>query len=274
MTKRALLVGINYGGTENELNGCINDVINMRRVLIERYQYLPENIVVLRDDISDGLLKPTRANIVTNLRQLVSLSHNSSEIWVHYSGHGSTIRDTNGDEKSGKDSVIVPVDYETTGVISDDTLFNIIRTSSCPTIAIFDSCNSGTICDLQWSFPRKIRKKRTIFKRIKNNKKRVPNRSIFTMSGSRDYQTSADVYDKQNKAYGGALTNALLQCMQNLQYNGNIFTLYSSTCNLLKKEGFSQIPLLSASSASPNFTLTGTKPLQYQSPKQLSMQFH
>jgi len=26
MTKRALLVGINYRGTRSELNGCINDV--------------------------------------------------------------------------------------------------------------------------------------------------------------------------------------------------------------------------------------------------------
>ena len=274
MTKRALLIGINYHGTSDKLNGCINDVINIRKVLIERYQYLPENVVVLRDDSNDSQLKPTRANIITNLRQLISLSRDSSEIWIHYSGHGSRIKDTNGDEKSGKDSVIIPLDYKTTGVIRDDTLLNLIRSSSCPTIAIFDSCNSGTICDLQWSFPCKMRKKRTKFKRIKNNKKWIPNRSIFTISGSRDYQTSADIYDNQFKAYGGAFTNALLQCMQNLNYNGNIFTLYSSTCKLLKTRGFSQIPHLSASSPSPYFILNDKKRSYSQFSKQLSMIFH
>jgi hypothetical protein len=280
MVKRALLIGINYLGTSNQLNGCINDVLNIRKVLIERYQYLPENIVVLRDDISDSTLKPTGANILLNLRQLISLSSRSSEIWVHYSGHGSTIRDTNGDEASGRDSVIVPLDYQNSGVISDDTLSTIVRSSACPSIMMFDSCNSGTICDLQWSFQCNTRKKRLTFQRTKNNQLVTSNRSIFTMSGSRDNQTSADAYDSITKSYGGAFTTALLQCMRDLQYNGNIFTLYSSTCNLLKQRGFSQVPILSSSSATPNFSITGRKGVirlnryRRQLPKVLSMQFH
>ena len=30
MTKKALLIGINYKNTENELNGCINDIQNIK----------------------------------------------------------------------------------------------------------------------------------------------------------------------------------------------------------------------------------------------------
>jgi len=280
MTKRALLIGINYIGTANQLRGCINDVANMREVLIGHYHYLPENIVVLRDDSPDTRLNPTSENILMNLRQLVSMSSQSSEIWVHYSGHGSSIRDTNGDEASGMDSVIIPLDYQKTGVISDDTLFNIIRTSACPTIVMFDSCNSGTVCDLQWSFHCETRKKQLTFHRTKNNNKSTSNLSIFTMSGSRDDQTSADAYENASKTYGGAFTCALLQCMIDLKYNGNIFTLYSATCNLLKHRGFSQIPILSSSSMTPNFIFTGAKSSlmvnnnQRHLPKILSMRFH
>ena len=35
MDKRALLVGINYYGTNNKLNGCINDVENINNFLLK-----------------------------------------------------------------------------------------------------------------------------------------------------------------------------------------------------------------------------------------------
>lgn len=34
MTKRALLIGCNYPGTDAALKGCVNDVLNMKEVLI------------------------------------------------------------------------------------------------------------------------------------------------------------------------------------------------------------------------------------------------
>lgn len=37
--KRALLIGINYTGTANALNGCINDVNNVKQFLISLYNF-------------------------------------------------------------------------------------------------------------------------------------------------------------------------------------------------------------------------------------------
>lgn len=37
--KRALLIGINYTGTANALNGCINDVNNVKQFLIGLYNF-------------------------------------------------------------------------------------------------------------------------------------------------------------------------------------------------------------------------------------------
>jgi hypothetical protein len=49
--KRALLVGINYIGTENALNGCINDVENMCDVLKSEFGY-NENDILCDNEIS------------------------------------------------------------------------------------------------------------------------------------------------------------------------------------------------------------------------------
>ena len=36
MSKKALLIGINYIGTSSALNGCINDVENIKRYLLTK----------------------------------------------------------------------------------------------------------------------------------------------------------------------------------------------------------------------------------------------
>ena len=59
--KYALLVGINYTGTQNQLMGCINDALGMRTELIEHHGYLPENITVITDETET---KPTAHNIL------------------------------------------------------------------------------------------------------------------------------------------------------------------------------------------------------------------
>ncbi|CAM0954820.1 unnamed protein product [Alopecurus aequalis] len=45
--KRAVLVGINYLGTHGELKGCINDVVRMRRCLVDRFGFDDADIRVL-----------------------------------------------------------------------------------------------------------------------------------------------------------------------------------------------------------------------------------
>ena len=148
MSKKALLIGINYlADPSARLNGCINDVNNIADVLVDAYGYNLADIVKLRDDVSNPSQLPTRVNILNQLRTIIASSANCSEIWIHYSGHGSRIRDTNGDETDGIDEIIVPVDFRTKGFIVDDEIFNIIQNSKCKTMLVFDSCHSGTICE-------------------------------------------------------------------------------------------------------------------------------
>ena len=60
--KKALLVGINYINTQDELNGCINDVNVMSNKL--RIDYGFKSITILTDETA---YKPTRNNIIKEI---------------------------------------------------------------------------------------------------------------------------------------------------------------------------------------------------------------
>jgi metacaspase-1 len=243
MTKFALLIGINYVGQSAELNGCINDVIIMRDILINKFGYKENNIIILSDETQ---IKPTSKNILNNLNMLVNKSKNGfNEFWLHYSGHGAQIPDENNDELDGYDEVIVPLDYEKNGVISDDILSNILNKldNNAKMFCVMDCCHSGTILDL------KYRLNNNNFW-IEENKitKLFPN--ICMVSGCSDDQTSADAFipTKDNSIlWRGAMTWALTQCLKNNNYNVRLIDLIKGMRELLKKSGYTQIPQLSSS---------------------------
>ena len=50
-------------------------------------------------------------------------------LFFHYSGHGSYIKDENGDEVDGKDECLCPIDYAYSGMIIDDEIKGILQNS-------------------------------------------------------------------------------------------------------------------------------------------------
>jgi len=261
-TKRALLIGCNYPQVPGcTLNGCINDVTNMKSMLTTRMGYDPAKVVVLRDDTasSSTTAMPTRANILNALNALVSASANCTEIWIHYSGHGSKVRDTNRDESSGYDSVIVPTDFQQSGFITDDVLLTYVSRIKCPCVILMDSCFSGTVCDLPWSHEYVSG---ATFRRTKNNTAVIANSNIFMMSGSKDSQTSADIYESSGNGatgggeYEGAFTDAFLKCLAADKYNASIGRMMQSVCLWLSSRGYTQTPIFSSSSPTPAYTIS------------------
>jgi hypothetical protein len=69
--KRALLIGINYFGTSNELKGCINDVHNIKAFLVQLYNFREADMVILTDDQADPRHVPTKRNIIEAMQWLV-----------------------------------------------------------------------------------------------------------------------------------------------------------------------------------------------------------
>ncbi len=105
-TKKALLVGINYVGQNGELNGCHNDVYSMQSFL-EKKGWASDDCTLLLD--TAGQNQPTRDNILKAIDEFVSNAKPGDSLFLHYSGHGASVKDDNGDEKDGKDETLVPL---------------------------------------------------------------------------------------------------------------------------------------------------------------------
>jgi hypothetical protein len=248
MSKRALLIGINYfTNSTARLSGCIEDINNIYGMLIDAYGYQHNNIAMLRDDDSSRM--PTRANILAALQNIVAVSGANDEIWIHYSGHGTQVRDVNGDEPDRIDEAIVPVDFTTVGMIIDDELFNIVRNIRCRATLVFDSCHSGSICDLPYSI--NYNPGGTLTKSITSNKLIIGNPNIIVISGCRDPQTSADSFDASTREASGALTMTLIASLRKTQHYADILKVYRDMCASLAANQYTQVPVLSSTTPNP-----------------------
>lgn len=145
MTKKALLVGINaYPGSP--LNGCLNDVEDWFHVLTTVGGFNPDKIQAICDQ------RATTQGIKAGLDWLRNGAQTGDEIVFTYSGHGSQVRDKNGDElDDGMDECICPVnlndpDYWDNGVILDDDIGNWLKSfpAGVKLTVILDSCHSGS----------------------------------------------------------------------------------------------------------------------------------
>ena len=259
-----MLVGINYdnGPASTKLRGCINDIVRIKNVLIKYYGYLDQNIVMLRDDAAGGGQRspnyPSGQNIWSNLCALVTASITNStgtnalqEIFVYYSGHGSRM--------TNLDSVIVPADYAKAGVIPDRYIVSVLKCCRCRALTFWDSCNSGTVCDLPFTFTYNPFVGSTALLRVNNLS--IANAQIVSLSGCKDSQTSADAYDTTACMFDGAFTTAFLQSLAYNNYTGSLYKIYQDTCRFLNvTDKFSQNSVYSCSTNNPStITLTQTK---------------
>jgi metacaspase-1 len=141
--KRALLVGINdYPGTQNDLHGCVNDITNLYDVLVKYFGFASTDVVMLSDK------RATKKAILDGLKALITKSAAGDSAVFHYSGHGSQVRDTEGDELAdGLDEIICPWDFDWNGTyIKDDDFAGIFSglARGVSLEVILDSCHSGT----------------------------------------------------------------------------------------------------------------------------------
>ena len=232
-SKKALLIGINYTGTSNELYGCINDVNSIK----ERISKQGFNDITVITDLTTK--KATKANILEGFKNLLMNCQAGDLLFFLYSGHGSYAIDRNGDEKTGYDQLIVPCDFN---MILDDELKTIIQQNLKPNVTLFgmfDSCFSGSVLDLRYQYMDSL----NYDKFTENIKQLETNGDVFMISGCSDYQTSADAFIN-NKA-SGAMTWSLLEALKE-KPNCNWRELVKSMRDLLKKSQYEQIPQFSS----------------------------
>ena len=263
--KKALLIGINYKNSADryQLNGCINDVRNMRNILIRHYDYSPDNIIMLTDETK---VKPTRRNILRFLKQLVSGGNIDTPhvLYFHFSGHGTMRLDNDGDEADDRiDECLVPMDFDKHGIIRDDEVHDII-TEATPNNRLFivvDACHSGSMFDLRYQLD--CESQLCINDKIEegkydasqwNNKYTItentnydrPKALMFTLSGCRDNQKAGDT--KIGSMYQGVLSYYLTEILQKYKYQPiEIKQLMKDLHGRLTMGQYKQRPILQSS---------------------------
>jgi len=264
--KKALLVGINNYPSPNELQGCVNDVTNVRDILIKYFGFESDNIRVLTDE------RATKANIMERLGWLVDDEKNFTKLFYCNSSHGSQIRDRNGDELSdGLDEIICPVDFNwDDGFISDDMLSEIFKNLPKGKLeVIMDSCHSGTVTrnslnlvptevgDLYYRKARFILPPVDIQCRVNEDKDykvkkllgqpKIKDEQLnhVLYAGCRDNQTCADAYI--GGSYNGAFTYLFCKTIRAIYDGGKTISradLIYRVRKSLRYNKFDQIPQL------------------------------
>jgi hypothetical protein len=138
MTAISLHIGLNQispaiYGTDGKLNGCINDANGMNALAL-KLGYKP---TILTD--KQATVKAISDSIHTTAKQLLP----GDIFLLTYSGHGSQLQDTNGDEPDGLDETWCLYD----GQLVDDEIFNLFSKfrENVRIIVVSDSCHSGSV---------------------------------------------------------------------------------------------------------------------------------
>jgi len=141
MQRRALIIGINAYREVNPLQGCVNDTTNIRLILKQFAGFENDDIRMLVDD------RASKAAIEHRLRWLVDGASPGDLLVLHFSGHGSQVRDRDEqDELSDElDEILCPWDMNWNGTyITDDALNRNLRVPEGVVLeVILDCCNSG-----------------------------------------------------------------------------------------------------------------------------------
>lgn len=247
--KIAVLIGINYIGTRYQLNGCQNDVIKYKNILVNNFGYKNEDIKMLLD--LKGYEYPTASNIVKYMNWICGqtiIANSIDEITFYYSGHGTNIRDTNGDEPDRMDECIVPLDFDKVGLITDDYIYLNFLSKIKPVkkiICIFDSCNSASCTDLPYSFT--IMNNKLVKQFYSKRQPLINNPNIFVLAGCLDPKVSYDSREPDGTP-AGLLSYWLRMTLIKYNYKCSIENLIINI-----KKGFGkndQTPVLSVGSNS------------------------
>jgi hypothetical protein len=228
--KRLLSFAINdYPGSQNDLNGCLNDQTD----LINRLNKDFPGFDIRKFSNS----QVTTETFISELDGCIAVLRPGDLLVVEYSGHGTQVNDTHGDETDGYDEAI----YTYNGPVVDDRIRqSLSKILAGMVVLIFDSCFSRTIdkdiCNHKIRF---MRMPGTIVKHHKVKKMTGEEKGYIVFSGCEEWQTSADALI--GGRYNGALHYYWLGTLQ-------VGMTYQEWITALKKKlpnkNYDQIPSL------------------------------
>ena len=228
-----LSIGLNYQGTSSALSGCENDATNISELLANYFSYTEYDKVFYPELVS------TDKDLDVFFDDFMKQASSGDRLFFSYSGHGTRVNDTSGDETDGKDEILVGKNLSS---IKDDVLHNSILSSlSLNTVlfALVDACHSGTALDLVYRYVSGSSME------VVSNRAPLDSRKVIIMiSGSTSDNLSYEsVIDGQTR---GALSWAFETISKNEDITLYTWkTLITRLRNVLRDAGFTQVPQLS-----------------------------
>lgn len=269
MTKKALLVGINKMHIPAaELRGCVNDVQGFRALLVERFGFAHQNIVILTD------LQATTKAIREAVSNLVRGATRGDVLLFHYSGHGSNAPDRSGDEAEYRDETLCPADLDWRAPLTVDSLnaqFNKIPEGINLTVTLdcgFSGTNTRTLLPPDapivprylpspWDLIAGESGRRITGRFLRSGGEARPSqerrRDVVTidapgalgvqLAACRPSQTACDAYI--DGTYYGVLTHYLIAAIKRSNTPLSYRDLHAKMVSLIREGGFDQVPQLS-----------------------------
>lgn len=141
MARKALLCGIN-AYADQPLRGCVNDVLNVQRVLLDRFGFSSADVQLLLDQAC------LKSRLLEGWRWLTSGAQAGDVLVFHISGHGSYIPDPQGEEADLRDEITCLANFDFNdpdSYVSDDEWYQLTQAvdPNVHLLVVKDTCHSG-----------------------------------------------------------------------------------------------------------------------------------
>ena len=228
----------------SDLEGSVNDAVQLRELLIQKYGFAEKNVVLLKDG------EATADHILDALQKhLVDEAQPGDVSFFYYAGHGSRVRNMLTANSSGMDSTLIPADT-LLGVpdIRSKELNRIYlqaRRKKVELTVIQDSCYSG-------AGTRGPRPGGRVRAADPDDEVRVSEAAegplpeqegVLFFSASQDYQPAQEVADDRLGKHG-AFTWGLLQALASSGNDERVDRIFQRTRALMQSKVENQEPVL------------------------------
>jgi hypothetical protein len=226
-----------------DLEGAVNDAVQLRDLLINKYKFDPRNIILLqnREATADRILDAMQTH-------LVDAAKPGDVSFFYYAGHGSRIKNTLTKNLSGMDSTLVPAD--TLLGVPDirskelDRIYLQARKKTVELTVVEDSCFSGA----GTRGPRPANRTRAV---NPNDQVSVAeaiegplpeDQGVLFFSAAQDYQGAQELDDDRMGKHG-AFTWAFLQVLATAPDNERVDRIFQRTRSLMQTKVENQEPV-------------------------------
>jgi len=241
-------------GSFQNLYGAVNDARDMRRILIERFHFLPQNIRFMaeRDATRAAILEAIPASLAPKdaARGDVAL--------FYYAGHGSQVLNSATREADGLDESFVPADaYKAVPDIRDKELarlFNDVLDRGIVLTVIADSCHSGSIArGAPFARGREMDYDPRDSKDPGDTRRLSPQeRGALIVSSTQEDQEAMETGDRLH----GVFTWALIKVLETVSPGMAMDVILQQVQSFMRAEGHAQEPVLAGADRSKGIDRT------------------